>query len=56
LGDPDEFTTEGYTAGGILRWMLTTGGDLQVVTSETFEPVFWADRFDEHGRNKFLWK
>jgi hypothetical protein len=56
FGDPEQFTAEGYTAGGILRWILKDGGNLQVVTSETFEPVFWASRFDKRGRNKFLYK
>ncbi len=56
FGDPDQFSPEGYYAGGTLRWLLKDGGDLQIVTSATFEPVFWASRYDKKGRNKFLWK
>ena len=56
FGDPDQFTPEGYEAGGTLRWLLKDGGDLQVVTDETLREVFYASRFDSKGRNKFLSK
>ena len=56
FGDPDAFSPEGYYNGGTLRWLLRDGGDLQVVTDEAFQAVFWASRFDKKGRNKFLWK
>jgi hypothetical protein len=56
FGDPDAFSPEGYYKGGTLRWLLRDGGDLQVVTDEAFQAIFWASRFDMKGRNKFLWK
>src|SRR3954465_13187422 len=28
FGDPDQFTAEGYYAGGTLRWLLKHGGDM----------------------------